>query len=75
MIDIIYKIILFTNIIYKYYLQNCKAITFEKIENHTKYKKHNAPGVRAKGKLYRLKNLHRTKNTYFSRISFSLYHS
>ena len=27
------------NILYdRYYLQNCKAITFEKITNHTKYK-------------------------------------
>ena len=24
--------------IYIYYLQNCKAITFEEIVNHTKYK-------------------------------------
>ena len=26
-----------------YYLQNCKAITIEKIANHTKYKKPNVP--------------------------------
>ena len=27
----------------KYYLQNCKAITFEKIPNHSKHKKPNVP--------------------------------
>ena len=27
----------------RYYLQNFKAITFEKIANHTKYKKPNVP--------------------------------
>ena len=27
----------------RYYLQNCKAITFEKIANHTKYEKPNVP--------------------------------
>ena len=27
----------------RYYLQNCKAITFEKIAVHTKYKKPNVP--------------------------------
>ena len=28
----------------RYYLQNCKAITFRKITNHAKYKKPNVPG-------------------------------
>ena len=27
----------------RYHLQNCKAITFEKIANHTKYEKRNVP--------------------------------
>ena len=27
----------------RYYLRNCEAITFEKIANHTKYKKPNVP--------------------------------
>ena len=27
----------------KHYLQNCKVITFEKVANHTKYKKPNVP--------------------------------
>ena len=28
----------------RYYLQNCKAITFRKTTNHAKYKKPNVPG-------------------------------
>ena len=28
----------------RYYLQNCKAITFEKIAKHARYKKPNASG-------------------------------
>ena len=27
----------------RYYLKNCKPITFEKFANHTKYKKSNLP--------------------------------
>ena len=27
----------------RYYLQNCKATTYEKISNHTKYKTTNVP--------------------------------
>ena len=37
MIDIIYKIVKPNTMLYdRYYLQNCKAITFAKFLNHTK---------------------------------------
>ena len=41
------KAIKFSTILYdkRYYLQNCKAIPFEKIVNHKKYKKPNAPSI------------------------------
>ena len=42
MIDIIYKTVKANTMLYdRYYLPNCKAFTFAKILNHTKYKKSN----------------------------------
>ena len=42
MIDITYKTVKPNTMLYdRYYPHNCKAITFSKILNHTKYKKPN----------------------------------
>ena len=33
----------FTVLYDRYYLENCKATTFEKVANHTRYEKPNSP--------------------------------